>query len=350
MVFVSIQYLRALAALLVVVVHSSEVLRLLGMSGALTEAASVGVDLFFVISGFIMVHNTNQKPIEPLGFLLNRITRVAPLYWLLTTFVFAIALTFPKLLGGTDADTLDFLKSLLFIPYERGDGTIRPMLFVGWSLNYEIFFYLIFAAALCFKSRTTRLVVPLLVLILLVLLGEILRPVGPEARFLTRPIILEFGLGMLLAEIFPRLPTSKRAGYVATGLLVVALVLLLPSAAIDGTRYPIAALPSVLIVGAALVLERAGLVPVCPWAILIGNASYSLYLTHPFVAQAITKVAQKLSVLTPATAPFILGLIFVSASITAILVWRYIEKPLGRTAKRLLDAPRMRPLSSPPAR
>jgi exopolysaccharide production protein ExoZ len=289
-----------------------------------------------------MVYTTNQKPVGPLAFLLNRMARVAPIYWLLTCAVFMIALAAPQILGNTDANVINLAKSLLFIPYERSDGSVRPVLFVGWSLNYEMFFYVIFALSLAMKNKISKYALSLGIIIGLVILGDIFRPAQPELQFLTRPIILEFASGMLLAEVYPWLPTTKQAGYVAAAVLCAAFAVLIPSALIDGIWYPIAALPASLIVGAALVLDRAGIVPEWRTGLLIGNASYSLYLTHPFVAQTLTKMAQRHQMLTPRTAPFIVLAILIASCITAMVIWRFVEVPLGRYAKRLLDAPPLR--------
>lgn len=343
MVLLSIQYLRAVAALLVVLVHCGTVLAVMGISGKVSEAASVGVDLFFVISGFIMVYTTNQKPVGALAFFLNRLARVAPIYWLLTLVLFVIALVAPQVLGSTDASMANLLRSLLFIPYERNDGTVRPVLFVGWSLNYEMFFYLIFAVSLLLKSKIARYGFSLGVIVGLVVFGEIVRPAQPELRFFTRPIILEFVLGMLLAEAYPRLPATRWAACIAGGVLCAAFALLIPSALIDGIRYPVAAIPAALVVGACLILDRARVVPEWRAGLLIGNASYSLYLTHPFVAQAITKIAQRSQMLKPGTAPFIVLAILIASCVVASLVWRYVEVPLGRHAKQLLNVPPLRP-------
>src|SRR6185437_14170487 len=132
----NIQALRAIAALLVVFVHLAVPVAALGVA----PFGAGGVDLFFVISGFIMVYTTVGRPISGAEFLGRRIVRIVPLYWLLTLAVFGIALIAPTLLQFTTASWGQLLKSLFFIPFAKANGDVQPVLFLGWTLNYEMFF------------------------------------------------------------------------------------------------------------------------------------------------------------------------------------------------------------------
>src|SRR5438270_9012352 len=113
---VNVQALRGLAAFLVVFVHLEVLARLAGLPGGLTVFGNSGVDVFFVISGLIMVVTTSGRKQTPQGFLRNRLTRIAPLYWAITLVVFALALVAPALLQSTTADAGQLLKSLFFVP------------------------------------------------------------------------------------------------------------------------------------------------------------------------------------------------------------------------------------------
>jgi exopolysaccharide production protein ExoZ len=104
-----------------------------------------GVDIFFVISGFIMVYTTQSHHVGPFSFFVNRVVRIVPIYWLLTLAVFTLAVIAPHLLGATRAAPSELLKSLLFIPFAKSNGAVQPILFLGWTLNYEMFFYMLFA-------------------------------------------------------------------------------------------------------------------------------------------------------------------------------------------------------------
>ena len=109
----NIQALRALAAVMVVFVHLKILLDTIG----LPLFGGAGVDLFFVISGFVMVHTTQKRPPSPSEFIRNRIARVVPVYWFMTLGVYGLALSAPRLLGATSGNVAELCKSLLFIPF-----------------------------------------------------------------------------------------------------------------------------------------------------------------------------------------------------------------------------------------
>lgn len=335
----NIQVLRAMAALLVVIVHLEVLGAALGAGKTFFNLFAVGVDLFFVISGFIMVHTTSHRPVSPGAFLVSRLVRIAPLYWLLTLLVFALALASPSLLGGTRADLGALLNSLAFLPHVRDDGTMRPILFVGWSLNLEVAFYLVFAFALTTPTVAKRIGLGVLLLVLAVAVGAVLnRKLPAEVRFLTQPMLLEFAAGMVIGWIYPRLPQSRQLARHAAVVGLVALVALVIVARwpLPG-GWPVSLPPAALVVLSALVAEKGGLM--LGWRPLqvIGDASYALYLTHPFVTQAWTMAAMKSGVLTPSTAPVLMAGAMFSAVAVAVMVHARVERPLGRWAKRQAD-------------
>lgn len=332
----NIQALRAIAALLVVVVHLEVLGASLGLDRAFFNLFAVGVDLFFVISGFIMVHTTSRRTISPGAFVLNRIVRIAPLYWVLTLAVFALALVVPSMLGTTQADWGALLRSLAFIPYERADGSMRPVLFVGWSFNLEMAFYLVFAVALVMADIGKRVALGVAVLAASVVLHFVAGDSLPATlRFLTQPILLEFAVGMVIGWLYPYLPTSRLAGRAAAVIGVLALVALVAAAQWplpDG--LPVSLPPACVVVLAALVAERSGLGITWRPIQSLGDASYALYLTHPFVTQAWTLAVHKGGLLSPLTAPALMMAATVSAAAAGIVVHRQLERPLGHLAQK----------------
>lgn len=131
----SIQILRGVASTSVVYYH-------IGMS---PNFGAFGIDLFFVISGFVMSLLLTYKTMKsPWKFYIKRIIRIVPLYYLFTTITLTLTLIKPDLFNSTTFDLLNFFKSLLFIPYIKEDGTLHPFLPVGWTLNYEFFLFLHF--------------------------------------------------------------------------------------------------------------------------------------------------------------------------------------------------------------
>jgi peptidoglycan/LPS O-acetylase OafA/YrhL len=335
---INIQALRALAAAMVVIVHLEVFAATLGFGKVDVELFAAGVDLFFIISGFIMVYTTSRNPPSPSQFFLNRVLRIAPLYWFLTLLAFMAALIAPRLMGGTVADPVHLIKSLLFIPYAREDGLFRPILFVGWSLNYEMFFYLLFAAGLAIASVGKRVAIVVGGLVVVSLAGKIWQAeLAPEAVFLIQPIILEFALGMVIGLGYARLPESRGAARLAVLLAPVSLFLLLSAARwpLPGGG-PLSSLPAAALVLSALIAERGGMKFDRPIVILLGNASYALYLTHPFVTQAATKVALRLGGLSPVTAPLWIAATMVMTVLVGILAHLWIERPLGGLTRRWL--------------
>ncbi len=144
----SIQALRAIAATSVILVHIPFI-----------GKGAFGVDIFFVISGFIICYISSLNSDD---FLLKRVFRIVPLYWLGTFGVFLLALVVPAWLNATTANLTDLAKSLFLIPYKREDGGTFPMLFLGWTLEYEMFFYFAFGLALVFFKKWTSLAASIL--------------------------------------------------------------------------------------------------------------------------------------------------------------------------------------------
>lgn len=261
----NIQYLRALAALAVVAFHAGL------QSGMALNAGAWGVDVFFVISGFLMVAITNEKS-RSWPFLRERILRVVPLYWLATCAAF---LMFGAGAGGRLFAVGRLIASFLFLPWgSPGDGPwFFPVLNVGWTLNYEMLFYALFAGSLILPRRwqLTALGAAFLALALawLTNLGEFL-----PWKFWGHPIIFDFLAGTVLAASW------KKKGRLAVIVLLAAIVVA-AVAVHEFTRYPVRAFPLVLgcaLVTGAVILEGSRR-PFQP-ALLLGDASYSIYLWH----------------------------------------------------------------------
>lgn len=345
----NVQALRGLAAFLVVFVHLAKLAQLAGLDPGVTVFGNSGVDVFFVISGLIMVVTTSGRKQTPQGFLRNRATRIVPLYWTITFAVFAIALLAPSLLQSTTADPVELAKSLTFIPYARADGAMHPVVFVGWTLNYEMAFYLVFAVGLLLPNRLAGLGASIAVLAAAALAGQVFHPQNPILGFYTAPMICEFGAGMLLGALLvrDRLPKAPPWGWPAVGVGVTALAVMLAGPWLwpHADRALMFGVPAVVIVASALVAERAGLKLSAGWVQLVGAASYSTYLTHFFCTQVVVKAAEKLSPLGPPVAWALFPVAFILVAMVGVLVHRKVELPLTDLARRLIVpmGPRPRP-------
>lgn len=339
---VPIQVLRALAALIVVLGHIA-----LHMPRAHDHDAAVysavggtGVDLFFVISGFVMVYSSEHlfgSAHGALTFLTRRAIRIIPIYWLLTTFYVALEAAAPSLNKGYSAKYI--AASYLFFPHARPDGTMEPVLAQGWTLNYEMLFYLLFASTV-FWSRRIVVAACSLVLVAIVVVGKLLAPLPPIPSFWTNAIMLEFVFGMLLGFAYregARMPQWLAAILLVAGFVGLCMVWPLLNAA-GGQRALATGIPATFVVGAATfgnfsLNGRFWRLPV-----IIGNASYALYLTHGLVVPATFVLFRAINLDQGAAA----WLVFPAATITSILVaiaaYHGFERPMTSTLRRRASA------------
>ena len=329
----SVQYLRGLAALLVVVAHASEhpLADPIYLQARLGE---FGVYLFFVISGFIMVAISGSGPFSALEFLKRRAIRIVPLYWIFTTLAALLALALPALFKSTVFTVPHYAQSMLFIPHEApGRGGASPLLSLGWTLNYEVFFYLAFAllAGLAAGGRVVALTVGFAALYVA---GEVLKPTDPLLGFYMHHAVLAFvagawvGLGYIKG-VFARLPALVMPGLV--GLAAVGAIV---AFGLDRTPYE-TALAFVSLVGLAVALLVMGLareaaLPRSPWLEKLGDASYATYLVHMFVVGAVVAVGTRV---LPEGLGSYFGMVAVAiglALVAGVIVHERIEKPLLR--------------------
>jgi exopolysaccharide production protein ExoZ len=326
---VSIQILRAAAALSVVLFHAGQWSRLDFAIGA------AGVDLFFVISGFVLWTACEARAPTPAAFLMARARRILPLYWIVTFAVSAAALAAPMALPIVLPEGRHLILSLLLLPHTDPAGGPFPLLPTGWTLTYEAFFYGAMAIALAApKDRRLQIVSGLLLAASLIGFAY-----HRWYTLLANPLLLEFLAGVGLARLwgrgrFERLPKAAGPGLIAAGLLILALWQL-SGLRDDFLRPFVWGPPAVLIVAGALKLEadrRIGAGPVTRILVAQGDASYSLYLVQ---APAIAVFAW-LTPVWPAAlrAPLSIAL----AVAIGWLCYRLVERPLG-SARRLHHLP-----------
>ena len=348
---VNLQYLRALAALMVVLFHALDAPSRLGAAVDLPRFASgaVGVDLFFVISGFIIWRTARGAALSPARFAWRRAVRVVPLYWALTLFLAATALLAPGAMGSTRFDAAHLLASLLFLPWPHPSfGTPNPVLFVGWTLNYEMAFYALFALVLPLAARW-RLGAALLVLAGLPLTGWWLEPEGIAARFYTQPVMLQFAIGLLLAAGLERVRRPRRVlGRVC---LCAGLAALVGLGSVEGQELA-SGLAAALVVGGAVLADRGAAEPPRPLARGLGDASYSIYLTHPFVLPLVQIGWSRFGLPVRGWAGIGYPLAaLVACALTGLVVHALLERPLaGRPIPRFGSFRRCPPEGAAPIR
>ncbi len=275
---VSIQYLRAIACIAVVVFHAAEDL------GGVFNIGQTGVDLFFVISGFIMWTITEHREAAPRHFLWRRIVRIVPLYWLITLAIFVKTSALPGYSPTTAFTYSNLVHSLLFIPYQSADGNILPVLYPGWTINYEMFFYLVMTAILLLR-RQWQLPALATVLIGLVVTGLVAHPETAIGRTYTSGIILEFLFGAAAAKLWLSgwIPEPRVGGLLCIAGLVILGVghVVLPLPHYQTWRFLEAGVPTLLVLYGVIAVER--LMPRMTALKTIGDGSYGIYLVHASV-------------------------------------------------------------------
>lgn len=278
----SIQYLRAVAALMVAFYHANR------WAWRDFDIGAAGVDIFFVISGFVLWTSVSERPLSPLVFLRRRLARVAPLYWILTLLVAGAASLWPGLFFEAYPTPGHVLLSLAFVQHFNPVGRPFPVISAGWSLNYEMIFYLVMAGAL-FLPKAGRFRALILGLVAVVAFGFLYHP----AYFLgANPMFLQFAAGAALARfsLEDRLP-PRWAGYVCVGLGVVGFVVASGFDLFEHLWRPLFwGAPAFLLVAGAVTVERGGRLPDSEVLRTLGDASYSIYLVHVIISELLTKV------------------------------------------------------------
>lgn len=336
-----IQTLRGIAALMVVFHHA------LGeadtyLSAALhTPAGGAGVDIFFVISGFIMLYisyPTEQRAITPQRFLTSRVLRIYPFYWVCLSLVFVLWQF--GLYHSLHPDMSLTLRSALLLPNDK------YILGVSWTLVYEMYFYVIFSLCLLLNSRTLSVIAAISTIMFLLIFSHLL-PNGIARSFMTNPIALEFCFGLIIAYLFVNSMLSARLlryGWIL-GLLAIVLAPVLlpygdPAAGYGHLRVVVWGLPAALIVASFLFMDTSRR-PLLRWTILLGNASYALYLTHPFVMTAYAWVLNHSPGVASEPQIAVIPVVVAICIMIGVAAHLVMEKPLTNMLRANLPAGRL---------
>ncbi len=311
--FDSIQALRGITALFIVLEH----IRFL-------NCGAFGVDIFFCISGFMIMYSTHANTQY---FLRKRLIRILPLYYLMTLGTYFLLLLFPGMFEQSKADPVFLLKSLLFIPFDIGGGVLQPLMRVGWTVNCEIFFYILFLFALQIHHKYRGFICSILLLVTVA--ASSLLPSPPAFLvFYGNPVMLEFIFGILgyyAAWGLYRLRQASKLPKICLPLSILGLLagfmgLLITKPVINvlGFRRPLLwGLPALLIVLCAFI---AGLyLQKIPSALVrLGDISFSLYLVHYYPVMLLDRAVFDFSVCTPRTLLGLAVAIAVSAALALI--------------------------------
>lgn len=317
--FNSIQALRGIAALFVVLDHVRFI-----------NCGSFGVDIFFCISGFIIMYITHENTEY---YLRKRLIRILPLYYIMTIGTFALLILFPAMFEQTTADPIFLIKSLLFIPFDVGNGVLQPLIRVGWSVNCEMFFYVVFWISFHISHKYRGLICSIM-LVGIVILAQFLSVDFAPLTFYGNPVMLEFILGILcyyitrgIYNINQRKPLSRWilsiSLFTFIGLLIILVITCqdinsfgISRPLLWGTAGMILVI-LIFVVGLCLSMPR--------FLVMIGNLSFSLYLMHYYPVMFFDRVIFDFST---CTARSVVGVIIsiVVCLIASYISWFVIEK------------------------
>lgn len=319
---VTIQYLRAIAATGVLIFHAGE------RFGYHFTAGAYGVDLFFVISGFLMVAITDDET-RATTFLRDRIQRIVPIYWLATSVMVigGLAGLFPNM----QLEWWHSIASYLFLPAQSPVvDQAWPVLIPGWTLNYEMFFYTIFALLLFVRGALTRVILLSVILLGLVVFAPLSGITSTALTFYSDNIVLEFAFGAWIGLAwkigFPweRIPANLTVA-LGAGLFVVAA-----SAPWDLPRSILYGVPAALMLIGALAHQTPGEPRVFASFELLGDASYSIYLWHGLAVSNAAMIVAKLAL--PALLGFVLAIL--GGLLGGVISYWIVERPVTRFFRR----------------
>jgi exopolysaccharide production protein ExoZ len=337
-----LQVLRGLAAILIMAKHALyevDLISPIDFNYGVYRNYTVGIDIFFVLSGFIMIYiSRGQSGFSAARtFIFRRVLRIIPIYWFYTFLLAAVAFIIPQVLGKAEFIPIDFIKSLLFIPYFNSVGDMQPFLANGWSLNYEMYFYAIFAVCLILPVRYSLLA---MAAYFTVSVSTDFFEVNNEivSSFYGKEIVLEFLTGAVIGYLFIkniRLPSWFF--YVGLAFILGSVLALFFTQTLEnyGIYYnkPLVGMLSVLL----LVLPKKSEYFSMPrWSVLIGDSSYTLYLAHPFAIGAVTQMVLLMGWQSIIHPWIIFAIVFLTSIIGSYIAYRLIEKPLLSLTKKLV--------------
>lgn len=326
--------MRLLAALAVVVDHAGYYTQeRLDPAAFHWIEGGKGVDLFFVISGFVMI--VTSRSLQSLDdgwirFSLHRIVRIVPLYWTVTTIKALSVIVLPSAALHADLTLYNYFTSLFFVPAYNSAGNVHPLLHPGWTLNFEMFFYALFA--LTMFLRWNPLVMLGSIFLTLSASSVFVTPQWPPISFYFDSITLDFLFGMVLAM---RAGDMARRPLVGVFALAIGLVLLFSPSVSDvfpaAPRCLANGLPAALAIWGALNLEGIARKYNHRLADIGAEASYAMYLVPPIVAPGVPVLFHRLGFGNPSICILVT---IITSVLAGVLVTKFFDLPLTNWIRR----------------
>ncbi|MBA3023301.1 MAG: acyltransferase [Sideroxydans sp.] len=341
--FHNIQALRGVAVLAVVLFHLASVELKYGGGGTLLpnwmDFGQFGVDLFFVISGFVMMVVTHDRTNRSAAtvFLVHRITRIYPLYWFYSILLLMVYFVHPAWVTGSQDRSIDITASFLLLPQEG-----YPLLSVGWTLVHEMYFYLVFFA-IVWLTPVGRRMYAVAVWLLCVLAAYFGLGVDtPVMRVIASPLTTEFMMGCLIARyaLSARVSGAKNPWLIPALALIISVPAYLYYRDVTGSVGPagwwrilLFGMPAALVVWWAVHAERSGVL-FTTLLRRIGDASYSTYLTHILTLALLGKLWARFSGPGLLDNLIMLPTLLLIALMVGAYSYRYVERPMLEACRR----------------
>lgn len=302
----SLQYLRGIASLLVVLYHAkgeiNNVYTQSNLGDLLFQNGYIGVDLFFMISGFVIMLST-EKSKSVYNFIIKRIFRIYPIYFILLLFsMYAFGFKFDS----------NFIKSLLFINidiHSQAPWFGYSIVFTAWTLMYEFIFYIIFSLSMMISWNYRGVICSAFLIIIpisiqlyftgkiglsgydAVSFNENKNAYTDIVRVLSSPMFIEFCIGILTYSIHKKINISNLSKFIRLFLIfaIMAFVFFYSSGYNGLHGITNCGFYGLMLLLSFSLYEKRYNMPSIPALNTLGNLSYSMYLTHPIVMGIFSK-------------------------------------------------------------
>ncbi|MDR2583302.1 MAG: acyltransferase [Fibromonadaceae bacterium] len=329
----SIQLLRAVAALSVVYAHCTY------ECYNLPNFGHFGVDIFFIISGFIIAYMVSKNTEY---FFIKRIIRIVPLYFLVTIVITLAAIDSLNFISRT-ISVSDFIRSIFFVPSESGNSG-SPIISQGWTLNYEIFFYVIVTFCIIFAKKYITIICSLILALIIIGLNW-LNPENYIMAYYKETMSLEFIYGIGLYHFYKYVNTSKiQFNKTAKIIILPALAIISYGALIfnnfaSHSEYLFRGIPALILVASILFLEEnIKNTKIIQFGVKLGEASYTMYLIHFLIINFLGKNFNKIIDINDILVIELIKIIitFIVIIFFSIIIHRFIDNPIQNYFRNML--------------
>ena len=344
----NIQALRGIAALLVVIYHLIPIEQKYGgaetIIPTIAQFGLLGTDLFFVISGFVLVviaKGKHKKFTDSRKFLFKRISRIYPTYWFYTLLVLIVFLIQPTWVNNSQGNQFDLLSSIFLLP-----SHMLPLVAVAWALVHFIYFYIVFSMIIYLVSEKNLGWATFIWAIGIILLNSLIKTKNPTLEVISHPVTLEFISGCLLASFYFKTEIkikNSRLLLILITTLVIAVYAYLSYFNATGFIRPqgwwrplLMGVPATIIVFTLIHAERNGYSLKNSLLWKIGNVSYSIYLSHVLTLSALGKIWHIFVTENTLDNFIMLPILIISVVIVGFLSYRYVEKPLIKLSRKII--------------